>query len=224
VLVGATELIDWNNRMRGKGVSSDGAHIDWHDLMRFKNTFTDPVPQSNEDGYADAGIAAFHGRVRFLDRSTVQVGDDTLTGRYVVIAAGAVPATLGIPGEQYFTTSEQFLELEELPKRIVFVGGGYISFEFAHIASRSGADVQLLHRGSRLLPGFDPQLVDQLVQTTRELGVDVQLDTVATAIDKSGDQLTVTISGKGGQRSIETDMVVHGAGVRMVPLGRLELP
>ncbi len=198
--------------MRGKGVSSDGAHIDWHDLMRFKKTFTDPVPQSNEDGYADAGIAAFHGRVRFLDRSSVQVGDDTLTGRNVVIAAGAMPATLGIPGEQHFTTSEQFLEMEELPKRIVFVGGGYISFEFAHIASGAGAHVQILHRGDRPLPGFDPQLVESLVQATRELGIDVQLDTVATAIEKSGDQLTVTISGKSGQRSIETDMVVHGAG------------
>ena len=212
MLVGAAELIDWNNRMRGKGVSSDGAHIDWRDLMRFKSTFTDPVPRSNEDGYAAAGIAAFHGRARFTDRTTVQVGDDTLTCQYVVIAAGAVPATLGIPGEEHFTTSEQFLELEELPERIVFVGGGYISFEFAHIASRSGADVQLLHRGSRLLPGFDPQLVESLVQATQELGIDVQLNTVATAIEKSGDQLTVTISGKGGRRSIETDMVVHGAG------------
>ncbi|MCH8242171.1 MAG: FAD-dependent oxidoreductase, partial [Planctomycetes bacterium] len=187
VLVGAAELIDWNNRMRGKGVSSDGAHIDWRDLMRFKSTFTDPVPRSNEDGYAAAGIAAFHGRARFTDRTTVQVGDDTLTCQYVVIAAGAVPATLGIPGEEYFTTSEQFLELEELPERIVFVGGGYISFEFAHIASRSGADVQLLHHGSRPLTGFDPDLVERLVQATRELGVGVSLNAEATSIDKNRD-------------------------------------
>ena len=100
VLIGAAELIDWNNRMRGKGVSSEGNRIDWPVLMRFKRTFTCPVPQSNEDGFAGAGIAAFHGRVRFTDRTKLPLGYDTLTGRYVVIAAGARPATLAIPGEE----------------------------------------------------------------------------------------------------------------------------
>ena len=212
VLIGAAELIDWNHRMREKGVSSEGARIDWPALMRFKRTFTGPVPQSNEDGYADAGIAAFHGRARFTDRTTLQMGDDTLTGRYVVIAAGARPATLGIPGEEWLTDSEQFLELEVLPQRIVFVGGGYISFEFAHLAARAGADVQILHRWARPLPGFDPDLVDRLVQATRELGVDVRLDTAASAIDKKGGHLVVSGTSGGGEYELETDMVVHGAG------------
>ena len=212
VLIGAAELIDWNRRMGEKGVLSEGTRIDWPALMRFKTTFTGPVPQSRVDGYASAGIAAFHGRVRFTDRATLQIGDDTLTGRYVVIAAGARPATLGIPGEEWITDSEQFLELEALPQRIVFIGGGYISFEFAHLAARAGADVHLLHREARPLPGFDPDLVDQLVQATRELGVDVRLNATATAIEKNRDQWIVTGSSEDGQSAIETDMVVHGAG------------
>src|SRR5205814_10704906 len=51
VLVGAAELIDWNRRMEGKGISAKGAEIDWSSLMRFKKTFTDPVPHSVEKGY-----------------------------------------------------------------------------------------------------------------------------------------------------------------------------
>ena len=74
VLVGAAELIDWQNRMAGKGIASKGIEIDWSELMRFKRTFTEPVPKSGEQGYARAGIAAFHGRARFVDETTLLGG------------------------------------------------------------------------------------------------------------------------------------------------------
>ena len=212
VLVGAAELIAWNRRMGGNGISSRGIEIDWPALMRFKRTFTEPVPQNREKGYAKAGIAAFHGRTRFIDKTTLQVDDDTLTGRFVLIAAGARPATLGIPGAAHLTTSDQFLELEQLPERIVFVGGGYISFEFAHIAARAGARVQILHRGSRPLEGFDPDLADRLVRATRESGVDVRVNTAVEAVEKDGDHFVVKASTDGAGQSFETDRVVHGAG------------
>ena len=138
VLVGAAELIDWNRRMKGKGVSENGTEIDWPELMRFKKTFTEPVPESTEKAFSKEGIAAFSGRAHFTGKTTVEIGDDILTGRYVHIAAGAKPAVLDIPGEEYLTTSTEFLELEKLPERIVFVGGGYIAFEFAHVAVRAG--------------------------------------------------------------------------------------
>lgn len=212
VLVGAAELIDRNRRMGGNGISSKGIEIDWPALMRFKRTFTEPVPQNREKGYAKAKIAAFHGRTRFLDKTTLQVDDDTLTGRFVLIAAGARPAALGIPGAAHLTTSDQFLELEQLPERIVFIGGGYISFEFAHIAARAGARVQILHRGARPLEGFDPDLADRLVRATGELGVDVRVNTAVEAVEKDGDHFVVKVSTDGAGQSFETDMVVHGAG------------
>ncbi|HEX9422073.1 MAG TPA: NAD(P)/FAD-dependent oxidoreductase [Pyrinomonadaceae bacterium] len=212
VLVGAAELIDLIRRMDGKGVSAKGGQIDWPSLMQFKKTFTEPVPQNMEKGYAKAGIAPYHGRTRFLDRTTVEVGDDRLTGRFVLIAAGAGPATLGIPGEAYLTRSDQFLELEQLPRRIIFVGGGYISFEFAHVTARAGAQVRILHRGTRPLEGFDADLVNKLVDSTRELGVEVLLDTAAEAVERDGDQFIVKASAKESEQKFETDLVVHGAG------------
>jgi len=212
VLVGAAELIDWNRRMKGNGVSAKSVEIDWQELMQFKKTFTEPVPENTEKAYAKTGIAAFHGRVHFVDKTTVKIGDDKLTGRYVHIAAGAKPAVLNIPGDEYLTTSTQFLEMEKLPKRIVFVGGGYIAFEFAHIASRAGAQVQILHRGARPLEGFDPDLVNNLVQATRDMGIDLQLNTTVENVERDGDRFTVTASAENSRKTFEADMVVHSAG------------
>ena len=212
VLVGAAEAVDWTRRMKGKGIQATKLQIDWPELMRFKRSFTEPVPKRREDGFAKAGIAAFHGRARFAGPTTVQVGEETLEGRHVVIAAGEVPADLGIPGAEHLTTSDQFLELNELPRRILFIGGGYIAFEFAHVAALAGSQVTILHRGPRPLALFDPDLVYQLVERTRDLGIDVHLGTEAIAIEKTVAQLIVRALASGETGTFQTDMAVHAAG------------
>src|SRR5258708_5581204 len=183
VLVGAAEAVDRARRMKGKGIQAEKLQIDWQELMRFKRSFTEPVPKNREEGFARAGITAFHGRARFVGPSTVQVEKEVLEGRHVLIATGQKPADLKIPGEEHLTTSEQFLELNELPKRILFIGGGYIAFEFAHVALRAGSQATIVHRGARPLSLFDPDLVDELVEATRKLGIDVQVGTQAEGIE-----------------------------------------
>jgi glutathione reductase (NADPH) len=212
VLVGAAHLMDWNRRMLGYGIASGDIHIDWPALMRFKRTFTEPIPEEYEQGFAEAGITAFHGRTHFIDQMTLEVNEERLNSRYVVIAAGAKPATLNIPGEEHLASSTQFLELRQIPRQMLFVGGGYISFEFAHIAARAGAHVRILQDTARPLVNFDPDLVDQLVQATREIGVDVRLNSAATSIEKKSGHFIVRASTGSGEQSFEADMVVHGAG------------
>ena len=140
------------------------------------------------------------------------MGGDTLVGRHVVVAGGARHATLGIPGEDHLTTSTQFLELDRLPRRIAFVGGGYIAFEFAHIAARAGAQVRVLHRGSRPLKMFDPDLVSTLVEATKVLGVELGLNTEVVAIERQADRLLVRARTPAQEQRFEVDMVVHAAG------------
>src|SRR5258707_4016982 len=151
VLVGAAEALDWVRRMKGKGIQVEKLQIDWQELIRFKRSFTEPVPKNREEGFAKAGIATFHGPARFVGPSSVQVNDDVLEGRHVVIAAGQKPADLKIPGTEHLTTSDRFLELDELPQRILFIGGGDIAFEFAHVAVRAGAKGTIVPRGLRAL-------------------------------------------------------------------------
>lgn len=212
VLVGAAEVVDWVRRMTGNGIRAERLRIDWPELMRFKRSFTEPVPKKQEEAFANKGIEAFHGSARFVGPSSVQVGDDILEGRYIVIAAGQKPADLKIPGAQHLTTSEQFLELNEIPREILFVGGGYIAFEFAHLAIRAGAKVTIVHRGPRPLARFDPDLVNELVKSTRELGADVQLGTEVVGVEKGPAGLVLLASAAGQRRTFEAGMAVHAAG------------
>lgn len=209
VLVGATEAVDWVRRMKGNGIAADAVRIDWAALMRFKRTFVESTPSMKEKSFAKAGITALHGRARFVDATTIEVGDDVLVARHVLIATGAMPAPLGFPGEAHVIDSTQFLELEQLPKRIVFVGGGYVSLEFAHVAARAGAEVHIVHRGKRPLEQFDADLVGRLVDATRDLGIQFHLESEVRRIEKTEAGIRVVTSTGG---AIEADLAVHGAG------------
>src|SRR5207253_1950820 len=176
------------------GVRENELRIDWPDLMRFKRTFTDPTPAARENSFRKAGILTFHGAARFTGSNSLEVGTELLEAKHIVIAVGMKPAPLGIPGEDLLTISDRFLELDTLPQRIIFIGGGYISMEFAHVAAIAGAQVTIVHRGQRPLEGFDPDLVSILVAGLRERGVDVQLNTRAEGVAANGKALRLTVS------------------------------
>lgn len=211
VLVGAAELIDSIRRFDGKGIGGN-AHIQWADLIRFKRSIIDAAPDRVEQGFAKAGIAMFHGRARFVGRTTLTVGADTLEGRRIVVAAGAKPASMGIVGADFLTTSERFLELDDLPRRIVFVGGGFISFEFAHVAARAGASATILHRGTRPLNRFDPDLVERLMARSRAIGINVRVNTPVRKIVPAAQGFIVHATARNAQVDVEADLVVHGGG------------
>ena len=101
VLVGAAEVIDWNRRMQDKGVRVQQTCVDWRELMRFKRTFTEPVPKQTEHWMTKSGIATFHGWARFVGPVAIQVGDDALEATNAVVAAGAKPVDLNIPGAEH---------------------------------------------------------------------------------------------------------------------------
>ena len=222
ILVGAAEAVHHARDMATIGVPAATLTIDWPALMQFKRSLIDPTPQRTEEAWAKIGVEQVHGRARFVDSTTLAVGDDRLIGRHVLIAAGAMPAPLKFPGADRLATSEDFLNLDRIPARIVFVGGGYVSFEFAHVAARAGADVTILHRGARPLEGFDPDLVDLLVRRTRELGMRVELDTDVVAVEQAVDGVIVHGRQHGMERRFEADMAVHGAG-RVPELDDLDL-
>ena len=243
VLVEAAKIVDSNQRHENKGITgSQEIHIKWSDLIRFKRTFTEPFPEHRENGYIQAGINVFHGHAKFIGRNKIQVEENNnnnnkkkttiLNSKYILIATGAKPMNLNILGSENIITSDDFLEFSEdrLPDRIVFVGGGYISFEFAHIAARAGVKkITILHRGKQPLEHFDPDLVNQLVQRSRDIGIDVQIGRTVKKIDIMSDgklrvvhsssnisdtSLTTTTNGKmiSDEQTEDADLVVHGAG------------
>src|SRR5260221_7341421 len=78
MLVAGAEAVDWNRRMRGHGVVGE-LSIDWPELISFKRSFTDPVPAQHEDDYRKAGIATFHGIVRFTGPNSLAIAGETLS-------------------------------------------------------------------------------------------------------------------------------------------------
>jgi glutathione reductase (NADPH) len=222
VLVGVAEAIDHARRMRGKGIGGGEPQVDWRELIAFKRSFTEPVPAMKEKSFAKSGIDAYHGRARFTGPRTVAVAGEALEGRFALIAAGAVPMRLGIPGEEHLATSTDFLEINALPKRIVLVGGGYIAAEFSHIAARAGAKVTVLEFAERMLTPFDPDLVSLLMAKSREIGIDLRTGTRVEAIEQNAGGFTVHADSGSKRESFEADLVVHAAG-RVPDLDALDL-
>ena len=211
LLIGGVEALDHANRMRGKGIVGDST-IDWKQLMAFKRSFTDPVPQKMEAQFKAKGIDTYHGKARFVARNTLQVEGVRLEAKYTLIASGAEPVKLNIPGEEHLLDNESFLALDAVPDRVVLVGGGYIAAEFSHIAAGAGAKVTVLQRGDRMLKEFDADLVGWLMESFQKLGIDVRTNTTVLGVKKTARGYTVVSSNDGKQSTIEADIVVHASG------------
>ena len=222
ILVSAADAVQGARDLTGKGVPAESLTIDWPGLMRFKRSIIGQTTERTEQSWARMGVELFHGLARFVGPTTLAVGEDRLTGRHIVLAAGSVPGPLPFPGAERLVTSDRFLDLDRMASRVLFVGGGYISFEFAHVAARAGAQVTILHRGPRPLEGFDPDLVDMLVRRSGEAGIRVELGIEVRGVDAAGDSLVVRGVQQGVERSFETDLAVHGAG-RVPDLDDLDL-
>ena len=179
VLVEAAKTIDSNKKHQNKGVSTtDRVYLKWDELINFKKTFTELFPKERENSYINAGIIPIHGKARFIDKDTIKLepmetgknninsSNDILKGKHIVIATGSKPMNLSVLGSENVITSDQFMDIKshQLPESIVFIGGGYISFEFAHIAARAGVkEITILHHGKQPLNHFDSDLVNQLI-------------------------------------------------------------
>ncbi|WP_053959511.1 dihydrolipoyl dehydrogenase family protein [Sulfobacillus thermosulfidooxidans] len=224
VLVGAAEVAEISRRFFTKHMLDAAGQINWAQLIDFKRTFTDPVPQHIETWLHSIGITSYQGSVRFTGEQSLVIGKTEVEAEHILIATGSIPAPLNMPISGKIHTSDEFLNWDVLPKRLIFIGGGYISLEFAHIARSAGSQVTILHRGPQILPGFDPQMVEQLQRHSLAKGIDIHLNTEVTSIEGvSGQQIVHTLDTfHNVQSSFTADRVVHGAG-RIPHLSHLHL-
>ncbi|MTV81516.1 dihydrolipoyl dehydrogenase family protein [Secundilactobacillus folii] len=167
--------------------------VDWPALMRFKHSYTDKIPTGTAAGLKAAGIAQIHGRASFVDAHTLTVAGQQVTGAQIIIATGATPTIPDIPGKDAFQTSTDFLDLPHLPKKIGFVGAGYVAIELANIAAEAGAEVHIFQHNNRLLRGFPQEYTDKLKKILTDKGITFHMNTNVTALSTSGeDQVTVS--------------------------------
>jgi len=209
VLVGAAEVADTNRRFADLGIVTKSAELDWGQLIKFKRTFTNSVSDETKEPLQKAGVELYEGSPKFVNENTIEVNGKQLTAEHFHIAVGAKPADLKIEGAEHLITSDDFLNLTVLPKRIVFVGGGYVSFELAHVAARFGAKVTILHVDDHPLAIFDPDVIKTLVEASKEAGIEIALGAAAVKIEKTSEGVVVrTADGK----QYAADIAIHGAG------------
>ncbi|BBL64575.1 Dihydrolipoyl dehydrogenase [Methanosarcina mazei TMA] len=213
VLTDMAHNTDRINRLRGKGVGTETPlMIDWSSLIKFKRTFTEGYPIKIETDLENMGIDTYHGRAHFENQNTIIVGEKKLRGKYIFLATGAKPRKLNIPGEEYMTTSEELMETERLPEKVIFVGGGYVSLEFAHAVRRTGAEVTILQRSERLLRHFDADMVDMLIKASESAGINILINKPVVSVEKDGNGFLVRAEFKSETQSFHADMIVNGAG------------
>jgi len=149
--------------------------------------------QRLEDVYrkmlAVANITLVEGWAQFEAPHRVRVGDALLTAPQIVVATGAAPVRDSIPGIEACATSDDLLDLQQLPAAAAVIGGGYIAVEFASMLARLGVKVALYFRDRLPLRGFDEMLRTAAAAALAAAGVEVHAGSVPSRVARSGSGL-----------------------------------
>lgn len=217
VYLSAAKTVHQGQRLKDKGIKTN-QNINWEKIQEWKQTFTTGYNKGIRQGFENKNIDIIEGEATFTDVKTLRVNNTAYHAQKIVIATGAKPRPLSFKGNKYLRTSQEFLSLKQIPESIIFVGGGYISFEFAHIARQAGADITILQRDNKPLRMFEREIVDILLDVTEKEGINVELEQDAKEIKKEGNKYTVLTE----TDEYTADYVVHGAG-RVPAIDRLNL-
>lgn len=197
---------------RGYGWDLSDTAFNWQRLVENKNTEITRLNGIYHNLLSGAGVTLVQGRARLLDSHTVAVGDKTFSAERILLATGGWPFIPDFPGREHVISSNEVFYLEQLPKRCVVVGGGYIAIEFAGIFKGLGCQTSLLYRGEQFLRGFDQGIRDHMVVTLQNKGMDLQFNTDVTRVNKQADG-SLQVHLKSGEM-LETDLVLYATGRR----------
>ena len=207
----ATEAVARARHLEGKGIVS-APEGNWAQVLEQKQQFTSGIPEGTIKNLQEAGINFVAGEAAFLNNETLSVNGKQVQAKFFILATGAKPMQLPIEGKEHVITSDDFLDLDALPPSICFIGGGFISFEFAHFAARLGKAKQrlvILEVADRPLGPFDAEMVELLVEASQAEGIEVMCGVEINAIEKLDKGFLIHTANDG---SFETDLVVNGAG------------
>jgi glutathione reductase (NADPH) len=211
VLVAAAHALQQIELAKAHGINVGPATLDWGQLIQRKNAIISHIPAAMRS-VADKRGTVFQGHARFIGPQTVQVGDDILHGSDIVIATGSRTRPLDIPGAALMITSDEVLSDPELPREVVFIGGGVIAMEFSHVYARAGSKVTILELAPKLLGRLDADAVAMIAAETERLGVTIKTGVKVMAIERSGDHLQVQFEHDGRAQTVQATRVVNGAG------------
>ena len=168
--------------------------LDWARLIENKNIEIKRLNEIYRNLLNTAGVNLYEARATLIDAHTLNVGGKKITADKILLATGGRPSRGDVPGNEHTVVSDDAFYLQELPKNVLVVGGGYIAVEFAGIFNGYGADTTLIYRGDKILRGFDIDVRLHLAAEMEKKGIKFIWDSVIDRIDKQGKHLEVYFS------------------------------
>ncbi len=158
-------------------------------------------------------VTIFHERAVLTGPNALRLaGGKEIFADKILIATGARPQMPQLPGIELAISSNEVFHLEQLPRKVIIAGGGYIANEFAGIFDQFGSQVTLVNRTDVMLRHYDQQIVDRLIQISLRKGIDFKFNAIIDRIERGDDgKLHVAMT---GCDDIETDAVLFAVGRR----------
>ena len=183
--------------------------VNWANNMKHKHEVIDNLPDAIGGLMKNAKIDILHGHGQLNDAHTVKIGDQTKTADKIVLATGLHSHRVNLPGSDLANDSQNFLSLNQMPKRIAVDGSGYIAMEFATIALASGSQVTVLMHHDKVLKKFYQPYVAKLVKYLKQQGMKFVPNANVKSFAKQGNQLVVNY---GNQQKLTVDYVLDATG------------
>jgi glutathione reductase (NADPH) len=222
VLVAAAHALDEIEKAGAHKIKVGKAKLDWAAMIDREKELIRELPERFRTSLADLGVTIIKGDGRFVGPNAVMVNGDILEAKHIVVATGSKPRQLPIPGAELMVTSDDVLSNRKQPRDVVFVGGGVIAFEFAHVYARAGTKVTILEVAPGFLANFDQDAVGQVLHESQRIGIEARHSVSIERIEKAGRRRRVVFKADGAEQAVETDLVVNGAG-RIAALDGLDL-
>ncbi len=218
-----TELIKELKRMDEFGIMVDGYSIDWNKMRERKNGVVKKLTGGIRGLFKKNGVDLIKGTGEALNKNEIKVSgenEDKIWVENMIIATGSAPVVPNLKGMDLegVITSREALDLDELPERIVIIGGGVIGIEMASIYSSLGVEVSIVEILPDILVNFDEEMVKVLKKTLEKDGVKLFTDSKVTEIIEENDELIVKVDSEKVDQ-INTDKVLAAVGRRPVFTG-----
>ncbi len=173
------------------GVETHLDGVRWREIRDRIFGRIDPISASGKRWRASGrdNVRLYQGHARFVDAHTIDTGTgERITADHIVIATGSRPLLPDIPGldDVPFHTSDTVMRIDEVPERVLILGGGFVGAEFAHVFSSFGAQVTIINRSDRLLRAEDDDVSTLYTELARERWA-LRLDTLVTRLEPDGD-------------------------------------
>lgn len=218
-----TELIKELKRMDEFGIMVDGYSIDWNKMRKRKDGVVKKLTGGIRGLFKKNGVDLIKGTGEALNKNEIKVSgedEDKIWAENIIIATGSAPVVPNLKGMDLdgVITSREALDLDELPDRIVIIGGGVIGIEMASIYSSLGVEVSIVEILPDILVNFDEEMVKVLKKTLEKDGVKLFTDSKVTEIISENDELIVKVDSEKVDQ-ISTDKVLAAVGRKPVFTG-----